>query len=275
MFTPLAGSMATARQYFGNQLANYGLPTPISLTCQKSFVLLATDGNPTSDMNGNMYPLWQQANTYNRATQSWTFSQAARDVFDQVTPLRNLSVNGATSDVQTYVVGLGDTLANPASIATLNQIANLGGTNQAYLAGDAASLATAFQAISIDITSKTAAASAVSLNTGSWGTGTHLYQARFNSGDWSGQLISYTVNSDGSLGSQLWDAGQVINSQNWSSGRKILSYKPSASLGSRGVPFRWPSNPAAPTSTELDADANSAAESRCDRKSGWLWRRSR
>ena len=253
VFTPLAGSMATARQYFGNQLANYGLPTPISLTCQKSFILLATDGNPTSDMNGNMYPLWQQANTYQPATQSWTFSQAARDVFDQVTPLRNLPVNGATADVQTYVVGLGDTLANPASIATLNQIANLGGTNQAYLAGDAGSLATAFQAISIDITSKTAAASAVSLNTGSWGTGTHLYQARFNSGDWSGQLISYTVNADGTLGSQLWDSGQAINSQNWSSGRKVLSYKPSASLGSRGVPFRWPSNAAAPTASELDA----------------------
>ena len=73
----------------------------------------------------------------------------------------------------------------------MNQFASLGGTNTAYLAQDTTSLAAAFQAIAVDIESKTAAASAVSLNTGSWGTGTNLYQARFNSGDWSGQLIAY------------------------------------------------------------------------------------
>jgi type IV pilus assembly protein PilY1 len=148
---------------------------------------------------------------------------------------------------------MGDTVANPGSIATLNQMANLGGTNAAYLASDQGALAAAFQSIAVDIESKTAAASAVSLNTGSWGTSTNLYQARFNSGDWSGQLIAYAVNQDGSLGSQIWDAGQVINLQNWNSGRTILTYKPSAALGSRGVAFRWPASyPATPGATEMD-----------------------
>ncbi len=260
VFTPLAGSLATAQQYF-----NGGLGTsPIIRSCQKNFIMLATDGNPTASMAGwdSMYPLAQQVNTYNPVTHAWTFSQAASDVFGQVSPLRNVTVSGNHFDIQTYVVGMGDTVANPGSIATLNQIATLGGTNQAYLAGDAAALAAAFQAIAVDIESKTAAASAVSLNTGSWGTGTNLYQARFNSGDWSGQLIAYVINADGSLGSQLWDAGQVINGQNWDTGRTMLTYKPSATFGSRGIPFRWPATyPGLPGTTEMDVAQSSQLNS--------------
>jgi Tfp pilus tip-associated adhesin PilY1 len=245
VFTPLAGSMLTARQYFT------GDSTPINLSCQKSFVMLATDGNPTSDFSGSMYPLSQQQNTYSAGT--WTFSRAANDVFGQVSALRNVSVGGYTHDIQTYVVGMGDTVANPSSVAAMNQFAALGGTGTAYLAADSASLASAFQAIAVDIESKTAAASSVSLNTGSWGTGTNLYQARFNSGDWSGQLIAYLIKADGSIGAQQWDSGQVINGENWDTGRTIVTYKPSAALGARGIPFRWPATyPGAPSATEMD-----------------------
>jgi Tfp pilus tip-associated adhesin PilY1 len=245
VFTPLAGSLLTANQYFS------GGSTPISLSCQRSFVMLATDGNPTSDWWGNMYPLSQQQNTYSGG--SWTFSPAVNDVFGQVSALRSVTVGGFAHDIQTYVVGMGDTVANPSSVAAMNQYAVLGGTNTAYLAQDTASLAAAFQAIAVDIQSKTAAASAVSLNTGSWGTGTNLYQARFNSGDWSGQLIAYLINANGSIGAQQWDSGQVINGQNWDSGRTIMTYKPSASLGARGIAFRWPASyPATPAATEMD-----------------------
>ena len=182
-----------------------------------------------------MYPLDQQVNAYNAVNGSWTFSRAANDVFGQISALRNVTVGGFAHDIQTYVVGMGDTVANPSSVAAMNQFANLGGTGTAYLAQDSTSLAAAFQAIAVDIESKTAAASSVSLNTGSWGTGTNLYQARFNSGDWSGQLISYAINADGSIGAQQWDSGQVINGQNWDTGRTILTYKPSAALGARGI----------------------------------------
>ena len=245
VFTPLAGSLQTARQYFA------GGSSPISLSCQRSFVMLATDGNPTSDFSGSMYDLSLQQNTYSAGT--WTFSRAANDVFGQVTALRSVSVGGFAHDIQTYVVGMGDTVANPSSVAAMNQFAVLGGTDIAYLAQDSASLANAFQAIAVDIQSKTAAASSVSLNTGSWGTGTNLYQARFNSGDWSGQLIAYLINADGSIGAQQWDSGQIINGQNWDTGRTILTSKPSASLGARGIPFRWPATyPGTPAATEMD-----------------------
>ncbi len=252
VFTPLAGSMLTASQYFTGA---DGYASPISLTCQRSFVLLATDGRPTAQIGGWdwMWPLSEQQTVQDPVSLTWTYSPAAQDVFPYIQNLRATTVGGFTHDIQTYVVGLGDTVANPPYIANLNQFASLGGTNQAYLAQNAGALASAFQAIAVDIESKTAAASAVSLNTGSWGTATDLYQARFSSGDWSGQLLKYPVNQDGSLGGQIWDAGQVINTLKWDTGRTILTYKPSAGLGSRGISFLWPgSYPGTPLASEMD-----------------------
>ncbi|MDQ6683759.1 MAG: pilus assembly protein PilY, partial [Pseudomonadota bacterium] len=149
LFTPLAGSLATAKSYFANAVG--GMATPITQSCQKNFVLLATDGNPTGRTDGSMYDLSQQLNTYDAGSNSWTFSTAANDVFANVTALRTTVVPGRANsfDVQTYVVGLGDSVANPSSVAVLNKMAALGGGNAtAYLAADQAALASAFAQIS-------------------------------------------------------------------------------------------------------------------------------
>ena len=105
------------------------------------------------------------------------------------------------------------------------------------------------------ISDRTSSAAAVALSSGEISSNTRLYQARFDSGDWSGQLLAFPVNADASLGAQIWDAGEVLNTQNFNTGRNIITYKPSTASG---IPFRWPSNLAAPTATELDA-AQSAA----------------
>ena len=251
VFTPLAGTMATVKSYFANSLA--GKTTPISQSCQRNFVLLATDGNPTGKTNGAMYSLAEMANTYNAVSSSWTFSTAANDVFNNVTALRSTSYSGKSYDIQTYVVGLGDSVANAASVATLNRMAELGGTDAAYLASSSAALSDAFRSVSIDIISKTAAASAVSLNSGSWNTGAKVYQGRFSSGDWSGQLLAFAIDASGTPSSTAdWDAAVALNAQNWNTGRQILTYKPSAALGARGVAMRWPASAAAPTASEID-----------------------
>jgi len=252
VYTPLAGTLGTTRSYFGNTLSGNG--TPISQTCQRNFVLLATDGNPTGKTSGAMYSLAEQLNTYDAATSTWTFSTAATDVFTQITGLRSVSYNAKTYDVQTYVVGLGDSVANASSVATLNRMAELGGTDAAYLASDEAALALAFQRIAVDIISKTAASAAVSLNSGSWNTGSKVYQGRFSSGDWSGQLLSFAVADTGQPSSTAdWDAGQVLKTQNWNSGRNIITYKGSNALGARGVAFRWPNNTASLGASDIDA----------------------
>jgi len=252
VYTPLAGALGTARDYFANAIN--GRPSPISQSCQKNFVLLATDGNPTGRTNGSMYTLAESANTFNAGTGTWTFGAASSDVFTRVTALRSTTLAGTNYDVETYVIGLGDSVANASSVATLNRMAELGGTSSAYLASNAAALTDAFRNISIDIISRTAAASSVSLNSGSLSNGTKVFQGRFSSADWAGQLLAFPVGSTGDPGNTAdWDAAQRLNQQHWSTGRQILTYKPSAALGSRGVPLRWPANPAAPAAGEIDA----------------------
>ena len=252
VFTPLAGTLGSARSYFANTLG--GTSTPISQSCQKNFVLLATDGNPTGKGDGSMYSLAELANSYNPATATWTFGTAQTDVFTSVSALRATPYSGRNYDVQTYVVGLGDSVANASSVATLNRMAALGGTNQALLASNAAGLSDAFRAVSVDIIARTSAASSVSINSGSWNTGAKVYQGRFSSSDWSGQLLSFPLGNSGTPSATAdWDAGQKVSAQHWSTGRQVLTYKPSAALGARGVAFRWPAVSSAPTATEIDA----------------------
>ncbi len=99
--------------------------------------------------------------------------------------------------------------------------------------------------------------SSASLSSGVLSTGTKIYQAIFNTENWSGQLLAYALdstngdvlfNGSGPNGS-LWDAGIILTNQNFDTGRRILTYKSSSGVG---IPFRWPSDPTSPTSTELD-----------------------
>jgi type IV pilus assembly protein PilY1 len=96
-----------------------------------------------------------------------------------------------------------------------------------------------------------ASASSVATNSTSLQTGTTIYQARFNANDWTGQLLAFPVNPDGTISATpLWDSGQVINGQDPNSGRVILTQNNSTGVRS-GVAFRWPSNPSSPTATEI------------------------
>lgn len=261
LFTPIAGSLSTVRDYF-RQGQSSSRPSPISQTCQSNFVVLATDGNPTAKKNGGQYTATEMA-------PNPTWNQAQTDVFNEITALRspnftvsnsgsadlsNPSLAGRAFDIQTYVIGMGDSVANPASIAALNEMARLGGANPtAFLGNSEASLASAFEAIVGDIQSKTSTSSSAAVNAGSWNAGSRVYQAKFNSNGWSGSLVAYPISSAGVVSTTAsWDAATQIQAQNWDTGRNILTYKPSAAVGSRGIAFRWPANAASPAATEID-----------------------
>jgi type IV pilus assembly protein PilY1 len=84
-----------------------------------------------------------------------------------------------------------------------------------------------------NITDRTGSAAAVALNSASLSTDTTIFQARFNSGESSGQLRAIPLDANGNIGPVLWDAGEVLKSQT-ASNRQIIT-----SDGSTGVPFRW------------------------------------
>jgi type IV pilus assembly protein PilY1 len=60
------------------------------------------------------------------------------------------------------------------------------------------------------ILSRTSSASAVATNTTRLDTNTMIYQAQFRSDDWTGKLLAYKLNTDGTLGALQWDAATLI-----------------------------------------------------------------
>ena len=65
-------------------------------------------------------------------------------------------------------------------------------------------------------------------------TGTHIYQAHFNSGDWTGDIQAFPLNLQGEVGDPDWSAQAQLDSKAHTS-RVILTTKP----GVGGVEFQW------------------------------------
>jgi len=101
------------------------------------------------------------------------------------------------------------------------------------------------------VTEQRSSAAAVAANAGTLSEDGVVYQARFDSADWSGQLLAYQIGPTGELGSSpLWNAASVLDGQNPDTGRSILTYKPLAAGGGRGLRFRWPSDYRNPDSAQ-------------------------
>lgn len=93
------------------------------------------------------------------------------------------------------------------------------------------SLVNAFKAVRNAIEVATPSAAALAANSTSIQTGALVYQATFNSKDWSGNLIAYPVGFGGVVGSAKWDAASKLPA---AASRTIFTFD-----GSNGVGFNW------------------------------------
>jgi len=83
-----------------------------------------------------------------------------------------------------------------------------------------------------NIATKTQSATSVASSSFRLTQGSQLFTSRFNSADWSGDLLSYTINANGELNaSPDWHAANKLDAQ---SSRTILTYK-----NGTGIPFTW------------------------------------
>lgn len=148
--------------------------------------------------------------------------------------------------------GYGDDNATAAEIAAGEPETYFFATDPAKLEED---LGKALEKVAADVGS----ASAVATNSTRLGTDTVVYQALFNSADWSGELKAIRLNTDGSLGTTKWsttDQGRFTHH----SFRNIVTY-----TGSEGVDFRWDSLSPEQRQELADGD-NQLGQSRLD----WL-----
>ena len=79
---------------------------------------------------------------------------------------------------------------------------------------------------------------ALTSNSTSLNTSTHLYQARFNNENWDGELFSYAVNVSTGIvdSSPVWKASEQM--PGWGA-RNIFTYNPALNSAYKGIKFRW------------------------------------
>ena len=234
--TPIEGTLLTAKDYLGGgwNVASEGYTAscyPLPNSCGKNFVILLTDGLPSTDRNGT------------------SLSNPAAAITAAAAAAATLKL----SNIETYVVGFA--LPYGTDPHTLDALASNGGTGAAYSATDSAGLTSVFNTIFSDIIAKTGSSSAIATNSTSLNTNSKIYQARFSSADWTGQLLSITINTDGSIASAPnWDAGALLTA-NGSSGRNIVTWN------GGGKAFTW-ANLSTAQQTQLNAVAPAAADGR-------------
>ena len=211
-FTPLYGSLANARDFMINELAN----DDGSYLCRSYYVLLVTDGLESTPRN------YTQADLTSVVTQMRTTVSTA--------PAR-------TTDVKTYVIGFGAGLTSDAGYTDVDVIARAGGTalrvnptptsvydaflfdnvnGKALAATNQSELGQALNWVFSTIASGRYARSRPVLSA----SGTRLYQGYFernvldggSTPELKGNVVAYQIDVNGSL-TRKWDYQTKIDAQ--------------------------------------------------------------
>ncbi len=248
--SPIAGLVAKAQSY----LQTLGVST--SACPPKQYVVLVTDGLPTMDLEGKLWPpLGSAAAQGYGVTASFntdgslntappTNDQALIDAVNTIAQLK-------AAGIKTYVVGLGagvDSSANPQAAAALTAMAVAGGTSAYFKATSPTSLVQQLSVILNQIQAGSLSTAAAAVNSTGLNTGSDVYEASYNT-DWTGDLREFPIKaSNGQVNtaasSAVWSAQTQLDTQasgtGWNTSRIIGTWNPALNGGAgAGAPFRW------------------------------------
>ena len=100
-----------------------------------------------------------------------------------------------------------------------------------FSAEDPDTLTKSLKSIVNDVGAKNSSAASIAANSKRLETSTRIYQASFDSGDWSGELEAFIVTDQGLVGSRVWAASEQLPAH---ASRNIAT-----SNGTGGVSFLW------------------------------------
>ncbi len=277
--TPLSEALYEITRYFRGLNSYYHSSTsytsPIQYRCQKNFTLAITDGFPTRDSNfpssdpdvpagktltdwdglhpatvSSDYPLFPK---YSDGYDSSGSGEGATLYLDDIAKfawdtdfkknpsendLSGVGYNDAAFPVQnmyTYTVGF----------ATQNQMledAAEYGNGKYYTASNATQLSTVLKNALADITKKSGSSSSAAASTGRIQTGSSVYQARYNSSNWSGEFLSFDIDTTtGPTYGQIKTTGSATNGAVFDAGQKIPAWSSRVIVTNKtaGIPFTW------------------------------------
>lgn len=285
-WTPLGETLYEVTRYFRSMTSQYNsgvtYTSPIQYRCQQNFVIVITDGYPTEDTSfpttdpadvantGAALPNWDGLAPVTTTGQYPNFPKHS----DGFRPSSNSQAEGYTlylDDIAKFAydidlrTGLNDAtgvsfddasfpkqnlITYTVGFAVANQMmadAAAYGTGFYYQAGNEEELTAALQLALADIDARTSSAASVATNSTRLASDTFIYQARFSSGDWGGQLLAYPIGSGGEIGEvdvtgvpvlgakTGWNAAQVMPDP---ADRNIYTYDPGSGSG---MAFEWSS----------------------------------
>ncbi|WP_415895315.1 pilus assembly protein [Neptuniibacter sp. PT34_22] len=147
-------------------------------------------------------------------------------------------VNGTLDDTPPTVLGAknwpsvrGDT---STTIDDMRHAA-FNGRGDFLSAGSPTALRQALSNAAASIASRTSSASSVATNSTRLDTNSKIYQARFTSETWSGDLLAYSLDEfTGAVDTLVWNAASLVPAE---ADRNIFTYNQDNAVGARGVAF--------------------------------------
>lgn len=254
-----------------------------ALWCAKSSVIVFTDGYPfkdaavpasvqdyDEDSNGGDVADSANANTQGADNLDdvayWAFcdkdkgtciDSTSNKALEGSRDLRSDLTGPAAKDkgqfLHVHTVGFADGNIRPVLQATAD---NAGGS--AYAAEDGKALESALRDVFQDAAGASSA-SAVALNSGSISSNSVLYQARFDSADWSGQLLGFPILSDDPNTANVNEEGTIDTANSLDAGQLIPGHASRVivtSNGTAGRPFQWTGDPSTGLSSAQEALLN-------------------
>lgn len=276
--TPLRQGLERAGKYIAGNLTSH--PTsPITNSCQQNFSILLTDGlwngsapgvGGDEDGDGHNATLADVARYYYKTDLSSLENNVPANPLDpatyqhMVTFMVAFGVKGALVDTDgdgwpDPVLDVDGDWGNPHSSdsAKIDDMWH-GAFNSKGIFAAASypdEILSQLSAMLQNIQERTSSASSVAQNSTTLQTNSQVYQARFNSVSWQGELLAYNIDLDGTISSTpAWNAGCVLTGGDCAAPSISASSNPGIDYNDRviitrewsgaqqGIPFRWPSN---------------------------------
>lgn len=155
------------------------------------------------------------------------------------------------------------TKSEPAKIDDLWHAA-VNSRGEFFSAQDPATFASGLSSALSNMAARVSSAAAVTTNTSRLNTGAQIYQAKFNSADWSGQLLAFNLESDASLGELQWEASEQLPAH---ATRKIFTHNGTTSLAFTAANF---SSLSAAQQAALDQNPSGVSDGLGMARIGWL-----
>ncbi len=248
--TPLAESLYEITRYFKGGASAYhegvSYTSPITNRCQKNYAIILTDGLPSNDTtfpdgfdpnydglapatvknDTGTYPQYSDgfggeehfigSSLYLDDIAKYAYETDLRDTTD-IDIVGGESFNAAPFDQQnlmTYTIGFGfgkDDEGNDIDVQMLIDAAEYGhGGN--YNSNNIDTLGISFREVLKEIAGSSQSVVAASTNSGTLNTGLKIYQTRYTSGDWRGELVAWNIEQQTSNGVTIYS---IASSPQW------------------------------------------------------------